>query len=401
MSSCAKCGACSAVCPVYRVSGREVHSARGKLHLLDTLGLHGKHSPSFVDIFSACLLCGACSAVCPRQLDIEKELLTAREKFSSLAGPHAYEKYLARKVLDSPGALRGLRLLGRGCEALLGAALPQDSGLRLRLALFQDETVSPRAPEERGIPASLAPRLLWFPGCAARYLFPDILSSCQSLLAGISFSLYSPDDLVCCGLAHWAAGDGARARKSARQNIKVLRQSEGPVVVSCASCYAHLKDYPTLFQGDPAWHGPALEMASRLVELSAFLEEQDPGSLRPEPEGSSQKIRVFYHDPCHLRHGDVPVDKARQLLARHDGVELVELPFGTRCCGQGGLFQVAHPGLSATIRDALVTDVLALRPDVVTSTCSGCLMQWRQGLQAVRSGVVVLHLAQLLGDKQP
>ena len=57
---------------------------------------------------------------------------------------------------------------------------------------------------------------------------------------------------------------------------------------------------------------------------------------------------------------------------------------------------MAHPDISARIRDELVKDVLALQPDVVTSTCSGCLMQWQQGLTAAGSKVKVLHLAQLL-----
>ena len=93
---CAKCGACSAVCPVCQSSGQESHTARGKLHLLNVLGV-AEASTEFVDIFSACLLCGACSAICPRSIDISKELVNARNSFSSVAGPHGYEKYLARK----------------------------------------------------------------------------------------------------------------------------------------------------------------------------------------------------------------------------------------------------------------------------------------------------------------
>ena len=41
-------------------------------------------------------------------------------------------------------------------------------------------------------------------------------------------------------------------------------------------------------------------------------------------------------------------------------------------------------------------DVLQLNPEAVTTTCSGCLMQWQQGLAAAGSEIRVLHLAQLL-----
>ena len=197
MSTCAKCGTCATVCPVFQVSGKESHTARGKLHLLETLGLE-KSSSLFIDIFSSCLLCGACSAVCSRQIDIGKELIAARNSFASLTGPHAYEKYLARKLLDYPERLAGLRLLAQTCGKVLGDKLPLGSGLRLRLALFQDDafSVSREAHSPKNPPDGTP--LAWFPGCSTRYLFPDILSSCKSLFASSSFSLQYPDSLACC-----------------------------------------------------------------------------------------------------------------------------------------------------------------------------------------------------------
>ncbi|MBL4901022.1 MAG: (Fe-S)-binding protein [Desulfocapsa sp.] len=401
MSTCAKCGACSTVCPVFRTSGKESHTARGKLHLLDTLGLE-KSSSVFIDIFSACLLCGACAAVCSRKIDINKELLAARNSFSSLAGPHAYEKYLARKLLDYPGSLTGLRILAKTCGKVLGDKLPRDSGLRLRLAPFEGDAlpVPDDGQHEEGGAVNINTRasLVWFPGCSARYLFPDILDSCKSLFSQSSFVLQYPDGLACCGLADCAAGDCASAQKKARRNIEVMGATEGPILVTCASCYAHLKKYPELFIHDAHWQTRAEEMALRVMELSEFLENQ---SVRHSASGTEeeQKLRVFYHDPCHLRHETPSVDKAREQLEKTGEMEVIELPDGPRCCGQGGLFYVAHPDISAAIRDQLVQDVLALKPDVVTSTCSGCLMQWQQGLVAAGSEIKVLHLAQLLKEK--
>ena len=176
MSTCAKCGACATVCPVFQISGKESHTARGKLHLLETLGLE-KSSSVFIDIFSACLLCGACSAVCSRQIDISKELIVARNSFASLTGPRAYEKYLARKLLDSPERLAGLRLLAKTCGKVLGDKLPLGSGLRLRLALFQDDACSINSEVHSRKTVSAGTPLAWLPGCSTRYLFPDILST--------------------------------------------------------------------------------------------------------------------------------------------------------------------------------------------------------------------------------
>ncbi|MEN8200295.1 MAG: (Fe-S)-binding protein, partial [Thermodesulfobacteriota bacterium] len=307
-----------------------------------------------------------------------------------------YEKYLARKLLDYPASLKSLRALGRGGEKLLGSRLPEDSGLRLRLALFDEAGLTVSAAHEKSMEAEKAGRpLTWFPGCASRYLFPATHSACRSLLASASCTLDAPHSLRCCGLADWAAGDLEGAVGKGRRNIEILEDTEGPVLVSCASCFAHLKKYPKLFGEDSRWRLRAEQLAGRLVELTDFLGNH----LQPHGIAAScgeQKLRLFYHDPCHMRYGAPSVDRARELLLKSGKVEILELEDGPRCCGQGGLFHVAHPEISARIRDQLVADVLKLQPDVVTSTCSGCLMQWQQGLVAAGSEVKVLHLAQVL-----
>lgn len=395
--SCAKCGACATVCPVYRQSGRESHTARGKLHLLDVLGLV-QASTEFVGIFSACLLCGACAAICPRSIDITKELIVARNSFSAVAGPHAYEKYLTRKLLDYPGSLAGFRVLGKAGQRLIGAHLPERSGLRLRLAMFKEENICHPAEGEKVLPPVLPAKsktMNWFPGCAARYLFPDTLSSCRSLVADFAIDLVFADALACCGLADLMAGHIKGARKKGRQNIEILERTEGTILVSCTSCFSQLLNYPKLFDDDREWQQRAEGIASRLLELSVFLEDAEGKGDLP-PRGAGKRLRVFCHDPCHMRHNNEILDKSRTVLRKIGCVDILELEDGPRCCGQGGLFHIAYPEISARIRDQLVEDVLTLQPDVVTTSCSGCLMQWQQGLAAAGSNVRVLHLAQVL-----
>jgi len=137
-------------------------------------------------------------------------------------------------------------------------------------------------------------------------------------------------------------------------------------------------------------------MSGRLVELSCFLDQHLPPGFAKQVTGK-KKVRVYYHDPCHFRHGLRIIEEPRQVLGRNPDLELLELPDGPECCGQGGLFHVDAPDISAVIRDTLAAKVLALAPDVITSTCSGCLMQWRLAVEVAGSRVQVLHLAELLG----
>ncbi len=378
-------------------------------------GLPG-HGAVFEEIFSTCLLCGACVAVCPRQIAVCDEVIAARAAFPALYGAHSYEKYLTRTVLAHPEILATLRVLGRVGTELFNRYLPVRSGLRLRLALFrQSEEEGPREEQKELVPEPLpmhsflsekspSEPLAFFPGCTARYLFPEMSTTSGKLTARLGYTLHSPDSLSCCGLAALSAGDTQEARRCARNNIARLEGSHGPILVSCASCYAHLRRYAELFADDPIWQRRAQGVAERLVEFCCFLDQHLPGI----PSASAQteqifnkkkkKIRVFYHDPCHFRHNLTITQEPRQVLGRLPDCEVLGLADGPECCGQGGLFHIGAPEIAATIRDRLSAKVLALHPDIITSTCSGCLMQWRMAteLAGVASRVKVLHLGEVL-----
>ncbi|MCB2216170.1 (Fe-S)-binding protein [Desulfofustis glycolicus] len=399
-NKCAKCGACTAVCPVYRASGNEIYSARGKQHLAEVFA-DRQPSPVFEDIYSKCLLCGACSTVCPRKLDIPEEVAAARSTFSALYGEHGYQKFLARKVLGHPVLLGAARLLGRPAAELLGRRLPADSGLRLRLALFNEASglAGDHAASEVASPqAGDLTELAYFPGCAARFLYPEIVTEIESVLAGFGYRLRIPGGQGCCGLAMQAAGKADEARRAARKNIGALEQTGGPILVSCGSCYAHLASYRHLFANDDEWRQRAETISERVVEISRFVD--DLLTRRPVAgSGEATNLRVFYHDPCHLRHGAGITGEPRSILRSLPGVELLELPDGPQCCGQGGLFHLGAPELSAAIRDDLGGKILALQPDVITTTCSGCLMQLKTAMAAAGSDVPVVHLAKLVKQR--
>ncbi|MBU0665333.1 MAG: (Fe-S)-binding protein, partial [Proteobacteria bacterium] len=305
-----------------------------------------------------------------------------------------------RKALAHPELLAPLRVLGRAGAEFVSKYLPEESGLRLHLALFQQEVEGPSAQQD--VVASAVPPqkevLSFFPGCTGRYLFPEIVSSCQSLSASLGYALHVPEGLSCCGLAALSAGDKREAQNCARKNITVLEQSSGPVLISCASCYAHLRRYRELFKDDLVWRIKAETLGLRLVELSCFLDQHLPQGFATQESGK-RKLRVYYHDPCHFRHGLEGMKimtEPRKALGRNPDLDLLELPDGPECCGQGGLFHIGAPDISVLIRDALAAKVLALAPDVITSTCSGCLMQWRLAIEASGVPVRVLHLAELL-----
>ena len=391
---------CTPVCPVFRASGNEIYSARGKQHLAEVYE-DRKPGPVFEDIYAKCLLCGACSNVCPQHIDVTEEVIEARSKFSGLYGEHGYQKYLAKKLLNRPELLGGARVLGKTAADILFNRLPPASGLRLRLAMFA------RNRSSRGILTSSSPvkageasddGITYFPGCAAQYLYPDIIDTINQVLTHHDSRLAIPDGIGCCGLAMHASGDTEQAQRMARKNIAALETGEGPILVSCGSCFAHLAEYGTLLADDPDWETRARLVSERVIEISVFFESllQEEMAERPAGAGST---RVFYHDPCHLRNDVGITEEPRQVLSSLPAVTLIELEDGPQCCGQGGLFHVGAPELSAAIRDNLAEKIVALEPDLITTTCSGCLMQLKSAMAAAGAEIPVVHLAALVNSQ--
>jgi L-lactate dehydrogenase complex protein LldE len=137
---------------------------------------------------------------------------------------------------------------------------------------------------------------------------------------------------------------------------------------------------------------PAL--APRVFELSEFLVSH----LGIEDVGAHFPHRVTYHPTCHslrvTKVGDAPL----RLLRAVRGLELVELPQATECCGFGGTFAVKNAETSTAMLADKCRAVVATGAEVCTAVDSSCLMQIAGGLARGRDGVRTMHLAEILAS---
>lgn len=400
---CAKCGACSTVCPVYQVTGRESLTARGKLHLLKKIDASNA-SGTYANILSKCLLCGACVDACQRQVDVLDLIVKERHRLHKKGGEHTFLQYLAKKALSHPNLLAPLVTTAKS----IISKLPEESGLRIKLQLLNQEQWQSLSVSsinyqhnkfQKQNKTNSPPSIAYFPGCFAHYVQKEIAEATEALLE-ITHNItpFIPESQTCCGLAHMNSGDIETAKRLAKKNITAFEKHPLPILTSCASCYTHLKDYPKLFADEQSWKERAATFAKRLCEFSTFfntaLTEKKLSQVLSEKGNSGQT--VCYHDPCHLRFKTKITEAPRQLINKLPNMNLTELPHGSQCCGFGGLFHISHPNLANEIRNSLLSDFKSLEADTVITTCSGCLLQWQQGMANQNIEAKALHLAVLL-----
>lgn len=66
LGRCVHCGLCVNACPTYLVTGLEVESPRGRIHMAKLIDEgRSELTPSIQKHWELCLQCRACEAVCP------------------------------------------------------------------------------------------------------------------------------------------------------------------------------------------------------------------------------------------------------------------------------------------------------------------------------------------------
>jgi glycolate oxidase iron-sulfur subunit len=244
--------------------------------------------------------------------------------------------------------------------------LPWVGKYAAHLRLAARPFLAEKLPQGGGLPA-----IGLFVGCGANYLWPEAARASLNLLEAAGVRVVVPPAQVCCGLPAAGAGDAASAAELARRNAAAF-EGLSAIVALCASCAYRLRQVPGL---------PEVRL---LPELLTSL------TLRPD----GRRLRVAYHAPCHVRFETPGQGPLTRLLAALPQVEL--LPVEEACCGSGGLFGLSHPELSRRILRERLRGLLALRPEVIATDCSGCLIQLKAGLAELGQSIPVVHPAQVV-----
>ncbi|HEX6839888.1 MAG TPA: FAD-linked oxidase C-terminal domain-containing protein [Stellaceae bacterium] len=323
------------MCPSFQATREEMHSTRGRAHLLfemlrgDPLkdGWRDEHVREALDL---CLQCKGCKGDCPVQVDM------ATYKAEFLA--HYYEGRLRPRAAYAMGLVfrwAPLAALAPGFvnfaarAPVLGAAVKALAGFCRERAVpaFAPETFRAWFRRRPAAPAAGGDVLLWA-DTFNNYFTPHAAQAAVDVLEAAGYRVAVPEERLCCGRPLYDYGMLDLAKRKLRETMAALRPAlrRGlPIIVLEPSCAAVFRDeLPNLFPADE----DAMRLSRQCVLLSEFL-ARDKDYAPPRLER-----HAVMHAHCHHKAVMGTADEARLLEAMGLDLDTPE----TGCCGLAGSF---------------------------------------------------------------
>ncbi len=329
------------MCPSFRATREEMHTTRGRAHLLfemlrgDSI-LDGWRDDHVKEALDLCLSCKGCKGDCPVSVDIA----TYKAEFLS----HYWEGRLR------PHSAYALGLVD--IWARLASYAPGLVNLASRAPLLRDAIkFAADMPSQRQIPL-FAPqqftdwfharvdgvqrparahrgRVILWPDTFNNYFHPDIAQAAVEVLEDAGFAVDVPRGHFCCGRPLYDFGMLDRAKRYLRRILRALRPeitAGTPIVVLEPSCASVFRDeLKNLLPTDE----DARRLSQQTFLLSELLQQKAADWTLPRLQR-----KALVHGHCHHK-SLMTMDSETALLAKL-GLDFQLLDSG--CCGMAGSF---------------------------------------------------------------
>src|SRR5207253_1400296 len=302
------------------------------------------------------------------------------ERLRLLRGPmRIYQRSGLQSLVRRSGILRLLPSSMRSMEALMPSPSPA-------------ETNGNALPERVQAQGERRLRVGLLLGCVQSVFFPEVNAATARVLAADGCEVTIPRDQGCCGALMVHAGEEKEALDYARRTIDAFEHAQVDVVVTnAAGCGSSLKDYGHLLRDDPVYAERARTFSAKCRDISEVLAELEPRAAR-----HPIRLKVAYHDSCHLQHAQGVRTQPRAVLGKIPGLQLLEIAEPALCCGSAGIYNLVNPGPARELGERKVRNALATTPDIVATGNPGCLLQLRSGIGLAGSQVPVVHTVELI-----
>jgi glycolate oxidase iron-sulfur subunit len=391
LADCVHCGFCLPACPTYVLWGEEMDSPRGRIYMMQKAAEGAAPlDENFKRHIDQCLGCMACMTACPSGVQYGKLIEDTRAQV---------ERNIARPVSDSLFR-RMLFATFPHASRLRAVALPllvyQRSGLQrvvrgsgllklLPKRLAAMEALLPVVPANFATKMPVRTAALDTPrrrvgmlaGCVQQVFFAHVNAATARVLAAEGCEVITPTEQGCCGALMLHSGLESEAAEMARRMIAAFEAAEvDTIVINAAGCGSTMKEYGYLLRDDPAWAERARAFSAKCKDIAEVLCELEPVAAR-----NPLKMRVAYHDACHLRHAQGIFREPREVLTAVPGLEIAEIAEASLCCGSAGVYNLLQPETAEELGDRKVANLLETRAAAVVSANPGCLLQLMAGLR--------------------
>jgi Fe-S oxidoreductase len=371
---CSKCTTVSSatrMCPVYKVVRDETASPKAKANILrgiisGALSERRLSEDRFREVTDACIQCGSCYLECPSGVNIPKLVIEARrqhiERFgksfrdAALTSPDIAPKILSK----APRLIHQLSDLSVWRQIAARGVGMSFADIRIRQTDHLYHRI--RLTEGNGSAA-----VLYFPGCYAAYVKPEIGTAAVRVLTQIGFTVVTPPH-HCCGLPAMTKGDVDKAAGYIQNNIRgwgLVLHDVSHIVVTCSSCGLSL-----LQEWEAASRTREIGVVQKkLIHISALVRRRsDRLTLHPTDK------TFAYHMPCHLR-SQSDHASSLELLAGRFQMPVKDLK--SLCCGMAGTWGMMERNtcLSRQIGSDLIRKLNSSGTDAAVTDCPTCALQ--------------------------
>ncbi|TXT60918.1 MAG: CoB--CoM heterodisulfide reductase iron-sulfur subunit D [Promethearchaeota archaeon] len=169
-------------------------------------------------------------------------------------------------------------------------------------------------------------------GCLSRTRYPETCENAIKIIQYLDDDYQVLEDPPCCGSLSYHVASEEKLKEHVNHVNEWFKEHDVEELVTiCAGCYNYLSHYYKEYLGD--------DFKVNVRHLLQFLDNEEYlEKLSLKHDG--KKLRVNYHDACHLRNADVPiVEEPRRILNSIENIELREMENEKElsiCCGAGG-----------------------------------------------------------------
>ncbi len=372
--ACLQCGYCNSVCPVYKETGWESLTPRGKVYLLKHLitkdsfldkilgkkiadFLTGRGQISLEEAMTkiyTCTLCSRCETICHVDIDFHEYWEKIR-------------KWMVENNIKPPQNTIDMYNYIANDEYMNPFMEP----LQKRDEWYRDNYQFPETAD-----------MIYFVGCIASYHEYQVLLSTLKIFtsAELDFTMLGTDE-ICCGAINTMSGQWDNFKNIAENNVRQIEKRRATkVVTGCPACYRAFKKYRKF-----------VEYNFKLFHTTEIVAELIEGDkLEFIKDFKEKNLPIIYHDPCELgriiEYEDKGIFEApRYILKNIPGIDnVLEFPnnrIDSICCGGGGGLRAINYNLTTEITLRKIDEAKELGANTIVSACPNCKAQFSDAVE--------------------